>query len=98
MQSLRQNPNVYRDRFADFLGDEYPRIPFPAKKSHFEVLASLGHDLAQKHLLRDVPVLNLGTYRGKGSNEVVRPRYVETECAVYINDKQCFSSPVKKSD
>ena len=44
-----------------------------------------------KHLLQDVPSLGLGTYRGRGNNEVTNVRYVETERAVYINDKQCFS-------
>jgi hypothetical protein len=52
---------------------------------------SLGWDLVQKHLLRDVPALGLGKYRGQGDHEVEKPRYVEAEQAVYVNATQHFA-------
>jgi Type ISP C-terminal specificity domain len=45
----------------------------------------------QTHLLRDVPDKGLGNYQGKGANEVEKPRYVEAEQALYINDSQKFA-------
>ncbi|WP_374372315.1 type ISP restriction/modification enzyme [Dongia sp.] len=81
----------YRARFAEFLRGDFPRIPFPQKRTHFDTLSKLGWDLVQKHLLRDVPALKLGVYRGKGDNQVEKPRYVAAEQAVYINDRQHFA-------
>jgi predicted helicase len=82
---------TYRAKYAEFLRADFPRIPFPEKRNDFEALSVLGWDLAQKHLLRDVPRLKLSAYHGKGSHEVEKPRYVEQEHAVYINATQAFA-------
>lgn len=87
-------PN-YRSTYAEFLRIDFPRIPFVETQKEFETLSALGWDLAQKHLLKDVPDLKLGAYRAKGDNLVEKPRYSEAEQAVYINATQHFS-PVSR--
>ena len=82
---------TYREKYAEFLRIDFPRVPFPEDSADFEALSALGWDLMQKHLLRDVPDEGLGKYPVKGSNEVEKPRYAEAEQAVYINDTQKFA-------
>lgn len=65
---------TYRETYAEFLRIDFPRVPFPEDSADFEALSSLGWDLMQKHLLRDVPDFGLGKYEGKGDNAVEKPR------------------------
>jgi len=81
---------IYRETYAEFLRFDFPRIPFPKDRADFEALSELGWDLIQKHLLRDIPDKGLGRYEGEGQNDVERPRYVEAEQALYINEAQKF--------
>ena len=81
---------TYRTRYAEFLRGDFPRIPLTATRAAFEALSALGWDLAQKHLLKSVPA-NPVAYKGKGNNTVEKPRYAETEQAVYINATQSFA-------
>ena len=86
---------TYRTRYAEFLRGDFPRIPLTATRAAFEALSALGWDLAQKHLLKSVPT-NPVAYKGKGNNTVEKPRYAETEQAVYINATQSFA-PIPES-
>lgn len=92
--AVRHAP-TYREKYAEFLRIDFPRIPFPEKSAAFETMSDLGWDLIQKHLLRDVPDKGLAKYPVKGDNEVEKPRYSEVEQAIYINDAQKFA-PVPK--
>ena len=82
---------AYRARYAEFLRIDFPRIPFPEQASDFESLSALGWELMQAHLLREVPAQGLGSYQGRGNNEVVKPRHAEAEEALYINETQYFA-------
>ncbi|WP_423907685.1 type ISP restriction/modification enzyme [Candidatus Spongiihabitans sp.] len=42
----------YRQRYADFLRMDYPRIPFPSAQSEFIRLAAIGNSLIAAHLLK----------------------------------------------
>jgi len=44
---------TYRERYADFLRRDFPRIPFPPGRQAFDRLAALGKELIDLHLLRD---------------------------------------------
>jgi len=43
----------YRERYADLLRRDFPRIPFPPDREVFDRLAGLGEELIGLHLLRD---------------------------------------------
>lgn len=86
---------TYRRRYAEFLRIDFPRIPFADKREDFETLSRLGAELIEAHLLKDFPRRGLADYHGRGDNSVERPRYVETEQRVFINDAQSFA-PVPK--
>src|SRR6185436_14027370 len=44
---------AYRERYADLLRRDFPRIPFPPEREAFDRLAALGTELIGLHLLRD---------------------------------------------
>lgn len=86
----------YRRRYAEFLRIDFPRIPFAEKREDFEELSKLGADLIEAHLLRKFPRRGLADYHGRGDNSVEKPRYVEAEARVLINETQSFA-PVPKN-
>lgn len=84
--------NIYRERFAQYLSMDFPRIPFTEDYALFSELADLGKELSEIHLLRS-PSLStpLAKYQGKGSNDVVDyVRYDEGTCSVHINPEKYF--------
>lgn len=81
---------AYRERYAEFLRIDFPRVPFPESADNFDAFSALGWALVQAHLLRDLPRLGLGTYHGKGGHTVETVRYAPTEETVWINRDQCF--------
>lgn len=86
---------TYRRRYGEFLRIDFPRIPFADKREDFETLSRLGAELIEAHLLKDFPRRGLADYHGRGDNSVEKPRYVEAEQRVFINDTQSFA-PVPK--
>lgn len=86
---------AYRRRYAEFLRIDFPRIPFCDRREDFDALSKLGHDLINAHLLVKHPRRGLADYHGKGDNSVEKPRFVEAESRVLINETQSFA-PVPK--
>ena len=87
----------YRERYADFLRLDFPRIPFPQEREVFEALADLGERLTALHLLRS-PELDppMARFEGQGDNRVGRGkregfRYEKETERVYINTTQYFA-------
>ena len=84
--------NTYRERFAQYLRLDFPRIPFTEDYALFSELAELGKELSEIHLLRS-PSLStpLAKYQGKGPNDMVDyVRYDEETCSVHINPEKYF--------
>jgi hypothetical protein len=89
----------YRSRYAGFLKSDFPRIPLAtADGSPFppvwHALVSLGTELIDLHLLRQVPVTLRARFPISGSNEVEKPRFEITPGGetgrVWINTTQYF--------
>lgn len=87
----------YREKYADFLRLDFPRIPFPADREVFAGLAALGKRLVDLHLLRsdelDPP---LAKFEGQGDNQVGGNKrdgvhYDAERQRVYINPTQYFA-------
>jgi predicted helicase len=85
---------TYRARYDAFLRLDFPRIPFPGERSHFEALSALGWELVQAHLLKALPQTGarLGDYFGKGDHVVEAVRYSPEERTVWINKAQGFAN------
>ena len=87
---------TYREKYAEFLRSDFPRVPFTADKSLFTKIASLGKRLSDLHLLTspelDPPACR---FEGAGDSVVMRTKaqgfhYNPDECRMYINKTQHF--------
>ena len=81
----------YRQRYAEFLRIDFPRIPFARARKEFDALALLGDGLINAHLLRKQKRQGLAELKVKGSNVVEAVRYSPQEQAIYINKTQHFA-------
>ena len=88
---------TYRERYAEFLKIDFPRVPLTADPALFRALAALGRELVALHLLESPEVNQFTTsYPVPGDNRVEKgyPKYtrVEGEPAgrVHINPTQYY--------
>ena len=88
---------AYREKYADFLRRDFPRVPLTADVRVFHDLAALGERLVGLHLLKS-PDLDLpaARFQGQGDDRVARSEsqgfhYVADELRVYINKSQFFA-------
>jgi predicted helicase len=82
---------TYRQRYAEFLRIDFPRIPFPEEAKDFERLSRLGWALVQAHLLRDLPRTGLADYHGRGDHTVEHVRWSAEDERISINKTQSFA-------
>jgi len=87
----------YREKYAEFLKIDFPRVPFTTNHELFQTLAGLGRRLADLHLLRshelDPPAAR---FEGEGDNRVARTKsqgfaYDPRTERVHINRTQYFA-------
>lgn len=86
--------NIYREKYAEFLKIDFPRMPFTADKDVFAEMAKLGEELASLHLLKHKSLSHPTTkYFGKGGSDgIEKPVYNEGEERVYINEARYFDN------
>jgi predicted helicase len=85
---------TYRERYAEFLKIDFPRLPLTSQPALFRALCGLGERLVGLHLLEYYGTLQV-RYPERGSDEVEKIEYRvtpgEPECGrVYINKQQYF--------
>lgn len=83
--------NTYREKYAEFLRIDFPRIPFTTDYKLFLKVAAVGEELTQLHLLKH-KALNkpIAKYKGKGDDRVEKPKYDAERKVVFINSKNYF--------
>jgi len=81
---------TYRNKYAEFLKRDFPRIPFVDKRKAFEKISELGRELIQAHLLNDIPSKPRVDVT-KGSDQVETLAYNGAEERLYINKQQYFA-------
>ena len=88
--------DAYRQKYAEFLKSDFPRIPFCDNYDLFRSMGNFGKKLVGLHLMKskklDKPIAK---FEGKGNNLVEKVVYDEKENVVYINSGQHFG-PVSK--
>jgi len=88
--------DIYRQRYAEFLKSDFPRIPFCRDYDLFSQMGKLGRELVLLHLMKsarlDTPIAK---FEGKGDNLVGKIVYDATKSVVYINSGRYFG-PVGK--
>lgn len=86
--------NIYREKYAEFLKIDFPRVPFTADYKVFKKMAEFGQQLADVHLMKsdslDKP---MAKYQGKGDNDrIEKVAYVEKDSRIYINKEKHFDN------
>ncbi len=87
----------YREKYAEFLRMDFPRIPFTSDAELLTGLAGLGKRLVELHLLRSTELeSSVCRFPVEGDCHVARGRkdglrYVPDEQRVYINKSQYFA-------
>ncbi|MBC7260166.1 MAG: DNA methyltransferase, partial [Chloroflexi bacterium] len=82
---------TYRQKYAQELRTDFPRVPFTADADVFRQMASLGRQLMDLHLLRSPALATpLVKYQGQGSDMVEKVRYDAQTQRVYINADKYF--------
>lgn len=87
---------AYRERYAEFLKSDFPRIPYPKDRKTFHALAGEGEKLRALHLLESPELDTLVTrYPIAGDHEVVASRWEAAKDKpglgrVWINETQFF--------
>jgi hypothetical protein len=81
---------AYRQKYAEFLKIDFPRIPFADDRRTFENLAARGWRLVQAHLLKDIPAQPQVEIT-RGTDLVDQPAYNAPEQRLYINPQQYFA-------
>jgi len=84
----------YRNRYAEFLKSNFPRIPYPDDPAMFNVLAKKGAGLRSLHLMESDTLDDLiTTYPEAGDNEVQTiSKNSYRDGKVWINESQYFSN------
>ncbi|MDQ6960463.1 MAG: type ISP restriction/modification enzyme, partial [Mariprofundaceae bacterium] len=87
---------TYRERYAEFLKIDFPRLPLTSDKELFFKLAELGEELVLLHLMRSGALDDFITrFPHSGSNVVEKVSYKDG--AVWFNTEQCFEG-VEEAD
>ena len=84
---------TYRERYAEFLKIDFPRLPLTSDVELFAALVKFGAELVSLHLMKSPKLAELmTTFDVDGSDEVAKahPKYVEKGGRVYINKTQFF--------
>jgi hypothetical protein len=83
--------NLYREKYAEFLKIDFPRIPFTKNYDLFIKLTEFGKRLVDLHLLKSTELdPPLCKFQGKEDNRIEKIEYDEKEKRVYFNEKQYF--------
>jgi len=90
--------NTYREKYAEFLKIDFPRIPFTNSYALFLQVAELGEEIIELHLFKHKSLNNPATkYRGKGDEDVIgKPIYDEEKEIVHINEHRYFENVTPK--
>jgi len=99
--------NIYREKYAEFLKIDFPRIPFTKDYDLFIKLGKLGQEMAEIHLMKSTQLnKTFSRFEVSGDNVVKKVEYVpvgaglaparkknsKTNGNVFINNTQYFSN------
>ncbi|BAZ88429.1 type ISP restriction/modification enzyme [Dolichospermum compactum] len=82
------SPN-YRQRYAEFLKIDFPRVPLTSNTALFWELVIKGDKLVKYHLMKETGT-EISTYPIPGSDIVEQVKYNENHQQIWINSEQYF--------
>jgi Type ISP C-terminal specificity domain len=88
---------TYRQRYAEFLKIDFPRVPLTSNDQLFKDLGAKGQALVELHLMKSKQLNTLITkMSGDGDNAVTEVTYKPAEQRVYINKNRYFEGIAPK--
>ena len=82
---------AYREKYAEFLRVDFPRVPLPESESTFSAFAGEGARLIELHTLEASDLVPPSArFYGEGAALVEKPRYAADEQRIYINKTHYF--------
>lgn len=82
---------TYRQRYAEYLKIDFPRLPLTSNDKLFNNLAKKGEELVKLHLMKSQQLNCLITkYQGEGDNGVTEVTYKSQQQRIYINKNRYF--------
>ena len=83
--------NTYRQKYAEFLKTDFPRIPFCRDYNLFRTMGNSGKKLVELHLMKSKKLNKpIARFEGKADNLVRKIVYDEKKGLVYINAGRHF--------
>jgi predicted helicase len=85
---------IFREKYAEFLKIDFPRVPFVKSYDLFEKAADLGDKLVQLHLLKSAELeIPISKFMGKGDDFIIsKPVFNAEEERIYINREKYFDN------
>ena len=81
----------YRNKYIESLRIDFPMIPYPLNKEHFNKLADIGKRLCKLHLLENDKMINFCTTFPISGDNIVKKINFKNE-NMFINDTQYFGN------
>jgi predicted helicase len=82
----------YREKYAEFLKTDFPRVPFTRDYKLFKKLAEKGEELVELHLLKSKKLIKpIAKCEGSGNLRVEKVIYDGNKACVYINPEKWFT-------
>jgi predicted helicase len=92
--AIFHTPN-YRQRYAEFLKIDFPRVPLTSNSGLFWELVIKGDKLVKYHLMKETGT-EISTYPIPGSDIVEQVKYNENHQQIWINAEQYFDQVPKQ--
>lgn len=84
--------NSYREKYAEFLKIDFPRVPFTMDYRLFKKLAEKGEELVELHLLKSKKLSKpVSKCEGSGGLRVDKVTYDQNKAHVHINPENWFT-------
>ncbi|HAJ98843.1 MAG TPA: DNA methyltransferase [Bacteroidales bacterium] len=85
---------VYREKYAEFLKIDFPRVPFTKDYTVFKTISAYGLQLSDLHLLKSATLAQpISKYQGDTANDrIEKIEYKEQERRIYINEQKFFDN------
>ncbi|MCI0493413.1 N-6 DNA methylase, partial [candidate division KSB1 bacterium] len=84
--------NTYREKYAEFLKIDFPRVPFTSDCKLFKQIGKFGKQLAELHLLKSERLNKpIARFQGTGKNDrIEKVQYIERDQRIDINQDKFF--------
>jgi len=85
---------TYREKYAEFLKIDFPRVPFTKNEKVFNAMAGYGQQLTELHVLKSKALSPpVSRYEGSAVDDGIgKPMYNEQEKRIYINADKYFTN------